>query len=336
MVYRTLSVSRPVGCLLGAFVLWIIGSSVGFMVMKRESIFDAPLFVGNVHDRNWDEVRGHPPGRDRRYEDDSDDLVDGIDNNDDDRREGVEMECPEDRSIRGIVNDDYCDCAVSGADEPLTAACSSSQHVTQFECPRRFAPTNEDDHHVQRRQRPQGKDMLHMSQVRDGVCDCCDGSDEQFGAEKCENRCEMVGPEEDAHIATEAAKRALPRTLLRCTKCPSSDGGPEGIWSYLTQAECLRTLRGNFEYCPFRTGDNVVQTMVETGADTVYSVLGRGPGQWEEKYKKVRLLPGDMCLSAQEWQVYVTFACGATTKLERAVESSTCVYDLLVMTPAAC
>jgi hypothetical protein len=58
-----------------------------------------------------------------------------------------------------IVNDDYCDCA-SGADEPLTSACSSAL-VAQgvFDC-------------------GNGQALLFASRVGDGVCDCTNGRDE--------------------------------------------------------------------------------------------------------------------------------------------------------------
>ncbi len=58
-----------------------------------------------------------------------------------------------------IVNDNYCDCA-SGADEPLTSACSSAL-VAQgvFDC-------------------GNGQALLYASRVEDGVCDCANGRDE--------------------------------------------------------------------------------------------------------------------------------------------------------------
>ena len=57
------------------------------------------------------------------------------------------------------LNDDYCDCPEDGSDEPLTNACE----LGKFKCKKTF------------RHYPS---VLPSSFVNDGVCDCCDGSDE--------------------------------------------------------------------------------------------------------------------------------------------------------------
>ncbi|KAJ9520990.1 hypothetical protein QJQ45_022708, partial [Haematococcus lacustris] len=65
------------------------------------------------------------------------------------------------------VNDNYCDCPTDGSDEPGTAAC----YHGSFYC-------------ANRGYEPQ---QLSASFVDDGVCDCCDGSDEARG--RCKNTC---------------------------------------------------------------------------------------------------------------------------------------------------
>ncbi|XP_055708069.1 uncharacterized protein LOC129804605 [Phlebotomus papatasi] len=64
----------------------------------------------------------------------------------------------------GKVNDDYCDCVSDGSDEPSTNACSRG--IFYCETPQV---------HVS------GKTynrVIPSSRINDGVCDCCDGSDE--------------------------------------------------------------------------------------------------------------------------------------------------------------
>jgi hypothetical protein len=68
------------------------------------------------------------------------------------------ISCPD--GSKGVLNDNYCDCA-DGRDEPGTAACS---HLTvqreTFAC-------------------ADGSRKIYASRVRDGVTDCPDGSDER-------------------------------------------------------------------------------------------------------------------------------------------------------------
>lgn len=67
-----------------------------------------------------------------------------------------------------MVNDNYCDCEVDGSDEPLTSACTHGEFVCV-------------DHQ-----------RIPSPYVNDGICDCCDGGDEQnnvYLAQPCPNRC---------------------------------------------------------------------------------------------------------------------------------------------------
>lgn len=65
-----------------------------------------------------------------------------------------------------VVNDNYCDC---GDDEPETNACSFYSSDL-FHCKSKVF-TNQ---------------RIPLSRVDDGICDCCDGSDESIG---CDNNC---------------------------------------------------------------------------------------------------------------------------------------------------
>lgn len=63
-----------------------------------------------------------------------------------------------------MVNDDYCDCD-DGSDEPVTSACAGMQAL---EGPT-FLCENAGVESV----------MIFASRVRDGVCDCCDGTNSE-------------------------------------------------------------------------------------------------------------------------------------------------------------
>lgn len=73
------------------------------------------------------------------------------------------------QQVQCIINDDYCDC---GNDEPGTSACSGTLSSQSFACT--------DD-------RVKSMSLIPSSRVDDGVCDCCDGSDES--KMQCENTC---------------------------------------------------------------------------------------------------------------------------------------------------
>ena len=64
------------------------------------------------------------------------------------------------------MDDAFCDC---GTDEPSTGACASQPFV----CPNVGAASK----------------AVHAALVGDGICDCCDGSDEWQSGANCADTC---------------------------------------------------------------------------------------------------------------------------------------------------
>uniref|UniRef100_W8CAD4 Glucosidase 2 subunit beta n=1 Tax=Ceratitis capitata TaxID=7213 RepID=W8CAD4_CERCA len=72
------------------------------------------------------------------------------------------------------VNDDFCDCLSDGSDEPSNNACAKGRFYCKYQ-----------KRHITGR----GVDVyVPSSRINDGICDCCDGSDEWLTI-TCKNKC---------------------------------------------------------------------------------------------------------------------------------------------------
>lgn len=114
---------------------------------------------------------------------------------------GPELFCPSNgkRITKSMINDGRCDCPEDGFDEPGTAACEKGK----FYC-----------------KNLKGIDEQVASfKVNDGICDCCDGSDEYFDpfGVKCPNTCETVKKNHVRNTYLEKLMhKKVSQTLFKC------------------------------------------------------------------------------------------------------------------------
>lgn len=121
-----------------------------------------------------------------------------------------------------IANDDYCD-LVDGSDETKTAACS---HITSasFVCSPGTATSF----------------SVPLSRVDDGVCDCCDGSDEKGNknmAAPCEDKCELdlIGIKQQALAQYTTIKAGLKVKARRNAELSSRRSKEKGLLDSLAE-----------------------------------------------------------------------------------------------------
>lgn len=119
---------------------------------------------------------------------------------------GADQEVPPPR-----VNDGYCDCPHDGSDEVGTGACAGSMDGMWAGLSPRLLPSDADAAAPPAafacRQQPSLR--LPLSRLNDGICDCCDGSDEATDPSlssvsmrgSCPDICDEVLADERARVA---------------------------------------------------------------------------------------------------------------------------------------
>lgn len=103
------------------------------------------------------------------------------------------------------INDGYCDCPLDGLDEPDTDACSGSVDggwagIIQVSTTNNNNDIGDDDKVMSTPKtiscEHQPDLILPLSRINDGICDCCNGSDESFT--DCPDECDSILAEQRA------------------------------------------------------------------------------------------------------------------------------------------
>lgn len=137
------------------------------------------------------------------------------------------------------VNDDYCDCK-DGSDEPGTAACASVVILPDYseERTQGFYCANK-GHRAK---------FIPHSFVNDGVCDCCDGSDEQGNNEMaCRHTCREQGMKEMEQVKKEIALHEQGSKIKQTMIAEAQNLKPSLLHQKKESAKKLEELRAQME-----------------------------------------------------------------------------------------
>mmetsp|Transcript_18197 Transcript_18197/g.30991 ORF Transcript_18197/g.30991 Transcript_18197/m.30991 type:complete len:337 (-) Transcript_18197:3950-4960(-) len=220
-----------------------------------------------------------------------------------------------------LLNDGFCDCPGTGFDEPGTAACAGflPSKTKTFYCGV--------DHDI----------YIFPSRVGDGVCDCCDGSDEKSGV--CKNDCKSIISEREARQRKEregmrlgeawvAAHRTLAEKIFKKGKVPLSAGELQEIFE--GRLVDLELQVGEYAY---KIEESRVTQTSRDNKDTV--VLGRNPA-WDSSSRRIEFSQGTACFNGKVRAMSLLLECGSKLELKYITEPETCLYEGNIVTPLGC
>jgi hypothetical protein len=171
--------------------------------------------------------------------------------------------------------------------------------------------------------------------VNDGVCDCCDGSDEQ--TTECPDRCDAHAQKAKEALAQKA--RGMKRRLDYVAKgkkwarehSKTLEGGPD--MAFLALAEiCLKKKLAGYSYkvCPYRS-------VSQCGGTGGCVKVAEAQYRWKVKHTVMHMGGGKACPGGLSRQATLEFECTDGADSIIAVgESENCHYVFRIASPAAC